>query len=90
MINDLNTNLPKQYNCIGGLHIGTSEQAMLEYFGKIQLDYSPRKCDLLLIQGGAVAQPIEDEIDWEKLWEGGRLGNPQERFRLYQRLQCIR
>ncbi|GAB5604482.1 ArnT family glycosyltransferase [Sideroxyarcus sp. TK5] len=90
MIEDLNTNLPKQYNCIGGLRIGQSEQAMLEYFGDIHLDYSPRKCDLLLVQGGAVAKPIEAEIGWEKLWEGGRQGNPQERFRLYQRLQRIR
>jgi 4-amino-4-deoxy-L-arabinose transferase-like glycosyltransferase len=90
MINDLNANLPRQFNCIGGLRIGQSEQAMLEYFGKIRLDYSPRKCDLLLVQGGAVAKPIEDEIGWEKLWEGGRQGNTQERFRLYQRLQRIR
>jgi 4-amino-4-deoxy-L-arabinose transferase-like glycosyltransferase len=90
MINDLNANLPKQFNCIGGLRIGASEQAMLEYFGDIRLDYSPRKCDLLLVQGGAVAKPIEDEIGWEKLWEGGRQGNMEERFRLYQRLQRIR
>ncbi|MBU1447544.1 MAG: glycosyltransferase family 39 protein [Gammaproteobacteria bacterium] len=90
MINDLNANLPKQYNCIGGLRIGQSEQAMLNYFGDIRLDYSKRKCDLLLVQGGAVARPIEDEIGWEKLWEGGRQGNAQERFRLYQRLQRIR
>ena len=90
MIDDLSRNLPGNQNCIGGLHIGQSEQAMLEYFGHIQLDYSPRKCDLLLVQGGAVAQPIEDEIGWEKLWEGGRQGNANERFRLYRRLQPIR
>jgi len=90
MVDDLSAALPQHYNCIGGLRVGASEQAMLEYFGGIELDYSKRKCDLLLVQGGRVAKPIEDEIGWEKLWEGGRQGNQEERFRLYRRLHPVR
>jgi hypothetical protein len=61
---------------------------MLQYFG----DINPRRkatrvCNLLLVQGNRVAKPIEDEIGWEKIWEGGRKGDQVERFRLYQRVK---
>jgi len=42
---------------------------------------------LLLVQGDRVARPIENEIGWEKIWEGGRLGERNERFRLYRRVK---
>jgi 4-amino-4-deoxy-L-arabinose transferase-like glycosyltransferase len=86
MIEDLQANLPQKYNCIAGVRIGDSQRAMLQYFGNI----TPRRrttgvCDLLLVQGNRIAKPIEDEIGWEKIWEGSRKGDQNERFRLYQR-----
>jgi len=88
MVDDLKENLPKKYNCIADVHIGDSQYAMLQYFG----DINPRRkatrvCDLLLVQGNRIAKPIEDEIGWEKIWEGGRKGDQNERFRLYQRVR---
>ncbi len=88
MIEDLKANLPQQYNCIAGVRLGDSQRAMLQYFG----DINPRRkatrvCDLLLVQGNRIAKPIEDEIGWEKIWEGGRKGDQNERFRLYQRVR---
>jgi 4-amino-4-deoxy-L-arabinose transferase-like glycosyltransferase len=88
MVDDLKENLPKQYNCIAGVRIGDSQRAMLQYFG----DLNPKRnasrvCDLLLVQGDRVAKPIEDEIGWEKMWEGGRKGDTKERFRLYRRVK---
>lgn len=88
MIDDLTAHLPAGYHCITRSRIGTSEQAMLEYFGRFK--WSSRdvaRCDLLLVQGDRIARPIEDEIGWEKIWEGGRQGERNERFRLYQRVK---
>ncbi len=88
MVDDLKTKLPQQYKCIAGVRIGDSQRAMLQYFG----DINPRSnasqvCDLLLVQGNRIAKPIEDEIGWDKIWEGGRKGDQNERFRLYQRVK---
>lgn len=88
MVEDLKSNLPAKYNCIAETNVGDSEIAMLRYFG----DITPRRgtskvCDLLLVQGGRVARPIEDEIGWEKIWEGSRKGDLKERFRLYRRVR---
>ncbi len=88
MIDDLKTALPQKYNCIADVHIGDSQRAMLQYFGGINPHRkSAQTCDLLLVQGNRVAKPIEDEIGWEKIWEGGRKGDQNERFRLYQRVK---
>jgi 4-amino-4-deoxy-L-arabinose transferase-like glycosyltransferase len=88
MIEDLKANLPKKYNCIADVRLGDNQRAMLEYFGNINpRPRSSRVCDLLLVQGNRVAKPIEDEIGWDKIWEGGRKGDQNERFRLYQRIR---
>jgi len=88
MVVDLKSNLPKRYNCIADVRVGDSQRAMLEYFGNIKLrQNATRVCNLLLVQGDRIAKPIEDEIGWEKLWEGGRQGKQDERFRLYQRVK---
>jgi hypothetical protein len=78
--------LPQKYNCIAGVRIGDSQRAMLQYFGDINPKRNAtRVCDLLLVQGNRIAKPIENEIGWEKIWEGERKGDQNERFRLYQR-----
>ncbi len=88
MIDDLQAHLPQRYNCIADVNIGDSQRAMLEYFGNIRpRKKAAHKCDLLLVQGNVVAKPIEQEIGWEKVWEGGRKGDKVERFRLYKRVR---
>lgn len=88
MVVDLKKNLPAQYKCIANVRIGDSQLAMLEYFGDIKpRPKSVSACDLLLVQGDRISKPIEDEVGWDKLWEGGRQGKPDERFRLYQRVK---
>ena len=88
MVDDLKASLPQKYNCIAGVRIGDSQRAMLQYFGDINTrPRSTRVCDLLLVQGNRIAKPIEDEIGWDKIWEGGRKGDQNERFRLYQRVR---
>jgi hypothetical protein len=88
MVDDLKEAMPKQYNCLAGVRIGDSQRAMLQYFGNLNPKRnSTRTCDLLLVQGDRVAKPIEEEIGWEKIWEGGRKGDTNERFRLYRRVK---
>ncbi|MBU0622860.1 MAG: glycosyltransferase family 39 protein [Gammaproteobacteria bacterium] len=88
MVEDLKSKLPVKYNCIADVRIGDSERAMLQYFGNIKTRSSAtRVCDLLLVQGDRIARPIEDEIGWEKIWEGSRKGDQNERFRLYKRVR---
>ncbi|MDO8989561.1 MAG: glycosyltransferase family 39 protein [Sideroxyarcus sp.] len=88
MVDDLKSNLPEQYNCIAGVRIGDSQRSMLYYFGNLNPKRNAtRTCDYLLVQGDRIAKPIEDEIGWEKMWEGGRKGDTNERFRLYRRVK---
>lgn len=88
MVVELKQHLPKRYNCIADVNIGDSQRAMLDYFGDIKPRPKATKvCNLVLVQGDRVAKPIENEIGWEKLWEGGRQGKQDERFRLYQRVK---
>jgi 4-amino-4-deoxy-L-arabinose transferase-like glycosyltransferase len=88
MVDDLKASLPKTYKCIAGVRIGDSQRAMLQYFGGLNPKRNAsRVCDLLLVQGDRIAKPIEDEIGWEKMWEGGRKGDTKERFRLYRRVK---
>jgi len=87
MIADMKRHLPAKYNCIAGDHLGDSQRAMLEYFGDITpIRKTRNRCTLLLAQGENIAKPLEDEINWEKIWEGARTGDKHERFRLYQRV----
>jgi 4-amino-4-deoxy-L-arabinose transferase-like glycosyltransferase len=86
MVDDLKANLPQKYKCLAGVRIGDSQRAMLQYFGNLNPKRNASNvCDLLLVQGDRIAKPIEDEIGWEKMWEGGRKGDTKERFRLYRR-----
>ncbi|MDD5058714.1 MAG: glycosyltransferase family 39 protein [Sideroxydans sp.] len=88
MVVDLKKNLPQKYKCIAGVNIGDNQAAMLQYFGDIKpRTHASYVCDLLLVQGNRISKPIEDEIGWDKIWEGGRKGDTNERFRLYKRLK---
>ncbi|MGZ5116309.1 MAG: ArnT family glycosyltransferase [Burkholderiales bacterium] len=88
VVASLGAALPEHYNCIAGLNIGESERAMLEYFGGI-LTVSTKKsasadCTLRLVQARS---PTERSVPENHIliWEGGRAGNPRERFLLYRR-----
>ncbi|MFH0934495.1 MAG: glycosyltransferase family 39 protein [Pseudomonadota bacterium] len=88
MVKDLKSKLPAKYNCIANVRISDSERAMLHYFGNINTrSGATRVCDLLLVQGDRIARPIENEIGWEKIWEGSRKGDQNRRFRLYRRVK---
>lgn len=89
MVASLQQALPRDYRCISSRGLGESQRAMLHYFGDI-LTYREeapsrrRDCDLMLIQGHPRSE-VPPRGNWRKIWEGGRPGDKDERYRLYQR-----
>lgn len=88
MISDMSRALPAQYRCIASRELGESPRAMLHYFSGIRTQRAETRpqaahCDLLLVQG----RPLDDIVmptGWQKIWEGHRPGDKDERFRLYR------
>jgi 4-amino-4-deoxy-L-arabinose transferase-like glycosyltransferase len=88
MVDSLKQSLPEHYRCIAGERLGEGQRAMLYYFGNILTEHDYRhRCDLRLIQGNKLSRPLLDEARWEKIWEGNRKGDKDERYRLYRRVE---
>jgi len=81
--------LPDRYDCISSRGLGDSQRAMLHYVADIgtyreEVPARRRACELVLIQG----RPGDDVAlsePWQKIWEGARPGDKDERFWLYRR-----
>ena len=81
--------LPDKYDCISSRGLGDSQRAMLHYVADIgtyreEVPARRRACELVLIQG----RPGDDVAlsePWQKIWEGARPGDKDERFWLYRR-----
>ncbi len=89
MIDGMQRALPAQYRCMASRDLGEAQRAMLHYFAGIRTlrtETGPGAgaCDLLLVQG----RPLDETVmpaEWNKIWEGHRPGDKDERFRLYRR-----
>lgn len=87
MVVSLKHALPERYTCISGRHLGAEQRALLQYFGGISISHGAAKgCELLLVRGDATQEAAGVGGGWEKVWEGGRASDKNERFRLYQRV----
>ncbi|MBI3045609.1 MAG: hypothetical protein HYY78_22610 [Betaproteobacteria bacterium] len=69
--------------------LGDAQRAMLHYFANIityreGVPSRKRDCELLLVQGQPQAEH-NPPGPWKKIWEGGRPGDKDERYRLYRR-----
>jgi 4-amino-4-deoxy-L-arabinose transferase-like glycosyltransferase len=81
--------LPAQYDCVLSRGLGEAQRAMLHYVANIvtyreEVPERRRACELMLIQG----KPGDDvalSAPWQKIWEGVRPGDKDERFWLYRR-----
>ena len=86
MVVSLKRAMPHQYNCIRRENLGDGQRAMLHYFGDITTQKDARKdCDLRLIQGKKLSLSMQDTAHWEKIWEGSRMDDKNEHYRLYRR-----
>jgi 4-amino-4-deoxy-L-arabinose transferase-like glycosyltransferase len=88
MMLSLRSAMPAQYRCVGSRDLGDTQRAMLRYFAGIEtfreeVATRRRDCDIVLVQGRAQEEHIPLG-GWEKIWEGNRPGDKDERFRLYQ------
>jgi len=81
--------LPDKYDCISSRGLGDSQRAMLHYVANIvtyreEVPARRRACEFLLIQG----RPGDDvalSAPWQRIWEGVRPGDKDERYWLYRR-----
>jgi len=88
MVTSLKQALPAKYNCISGVEIGDGQRAMLQYFGNITISKKRKQdCSLMLVQGNTAKPPVDDKINWKKVWDGSRTGDKNERFWLYRRVR---
>lgn len=81
--------LPSPRTCLASQGLGSSQRAMLHYFAGIltrRVEVAKtEECDLLLVQGTGQEPAVSPEPQWKKIWEGHRLADRDERYRLYQR-----
>jgi 4-amino-4-deoxy-L-arabinose transferase-like glycosyltransferase len=89
MVLSLHQGLPAKHRCISSRELGESQRAMLHYYAGIityrdEIPTRQRNCDLLLVQGHPRSE-TPPKGNWRKIWEGGRPGDKDERYRLYQR-----
>lgn len=89
MVASLQQALPAKHRCISSRELGESQRAMLHYYAGIltyreEIPARRRDCDLMLVQGHPRSE-TPPTGGWRKIWEGGRPGDNDERYRLYQR-----
>ncbi|MEQ1629195.1 MAG: glycosyltransferase family 39 protein, partial [Gallionella sp.] len=88
MVMALKQDMPVKYNCIRRENLGNGQRAMLHYFGDIYTQLDPKqRCDLRLIQGKKLSSPVLDGTKWKKIWEGSRMDDKSEQYRLYRRIK---
>ena len=89
MVVSLMTVLPEKHECIASRYLGDGQKAMLHYFGNILTQPGKElSCDLLLTQGN-LSKTDQQQGNWQTLWTGGRRGEKNERYYLYQRAKLI-
>lgn len=89
VMNGIKAALPADYTCIGSHNLGSAQQALLDYYADVQAQphQATRKlnCDLYLIQDERDQKKIEPGPDWQLIWQGKRVADRRESYRLYRR-----
>ncbi|MFZ4875014.1 ArnT family glycosyltransferase [Janthinobacterium sp. Mn2066] len=89
----ISVSLPPGNACIS-TNVGAAQRASFAYYGRLPFaTVGQRHCELLLLQDSVKLHdskenlPDHDDAAWVKLWEGRRITDDAERFRLYQRIK---
>ncbi|WP_155648627.1 ArnT family glycosyltransferase [Burkholderia pseudomultivorans] len=82
------THLPADYECISPVRLGDAQIATFAYFGDMHFDFSG-DCDVILRQDRSdFGEPSAmSQYVWRLVWEGRRVADRDERFRLYERIE---
>lgn len=83
--------LPTEYACIASENLGASQRDLLHYYTDIKT-YSVQtsqyaNCDLYLIQDDRKPKKVTLGTDWQQIWEGKRVSERKEKFRLFRQSQ---
>ncbi len=83
--------LPADYNCIAPVRLGDAQIATFAYFGHMHFEFDG-DCDVILRQDVADfgAPSAVSPYVWRLIWEGRRVADRDERFRLYERIERVR
>ncbi len=83
--------LPKQYSCINSENLGSAQRDLLHYYANIKTypiqSGEHINCDLFLIQDDRNPKKINLGNDWQQVWEGKRISERKESFRLFQQFR---
>ncbi|MFV1922627.1 MAG: ArnT family glycosyltransferase [Methylotenera sp.] len=87
----LKKSLPTQYTCINSENVGSAQRDLLYYYANI-ITYPIQSgqhldCDLFLIQDERTPKKVNLGNNWEHVWEGKRISERKESFRLFQQMQ---
>jgi 4-amino-4-deoxy-L-arabinose transferase-like glycosyltransferase len=79
--------LPSDYNCISPVRLGDAQIATFSYFGDMHFSFD-EDCDVILRQDTQdFGEPSSmSNFVWKLVWEGRRVADRDERFRLYVRI----
>ncbi len=94
MIAEMQKTLPAKYDCIASKNLDEPQRALLHYFAgivtwRMEVPGRQRDCQLVIVHGVASEEYVPLG-PWQKIWEGGRPGDKEERYRLYQRTDLKR
>ncbi|GJH11758.1 glycosyltransferase family 39 protein [Caballeronia novacaledonica] len=80
--------LPPDYTCISPVRLGDAQIATFAYFGGMHFAFD-EDCDVILRQDPAdYGEPSSmSAFQWKLVWEGRRVADRDERFRLYVRIE---
>jgi 4-amino-4-deoxy-L-arabinose transferase-like glycosyltransferase len=79
--------LPTDYTCISPVRLGDAQIATFAYFGGMHFAFD-EDCDVILRQDTQdYGEPSSiSPFEWKLVWEGRRVADRDERFRLYVRI----
>ncbi len=80
--------LPADYTCISPVRLGDAQIATFAYFGGMHFAFD-EDCDVILRQDTQdFGEPSSiSTFEWKLVWEGRRVADRDERFRLYVRIE---
>ena len=80
--------LPAKYACVKSQSLGTAQRDLLHYYANIKtLPFESEQslnCDLYLIEDEKGEEKITPGNDWKLIWNGKRVSERRESFRLFQ------
>ena len=82
--------VPVRHTCVASRSLGDAQRALLHYHAglvtkRLETSKDAAQCDVLMTQG-VVREDLSPPLPgWRKIWEGMRVGDKVERYRLYQR-----